>query len=200
MSSDQATRRIGILLAAGRGRRMGRTKQLLTWPAKDGEKQLVAAAYDAIRPICDVVIVVLGHEADKVAAALAKRAFHRAESDPDAPMFESIRAGIVEALDLDSTAILVLHPGDHPAVEHSTLQTLVNWSLKRPAQAIIPEYGGRGGHPVLIPPTVAIQLREAVCPEGLGQFWNDHPKLCHRVAVEDAGVIRDIDTPDDLPS
>src|SRR5262245_52283036 len=88
----------GVILAAGRGRRIGRIKQLVEWPTTNGPKPLVAAAYDAIRPICEGMVVVLGHEADAVAAALGDRPFRRAMSDPGAPMFESIRAGLAVAM------------------------------------------------------------------------------------------------------
>ena len=103
---------------------MGGKKQLTPWPTADGTKPLVAAAYDAIRPICDEMVVVLGHDADAVAAALGDRPFHRAESDPDAPMFESIRAGLRAALRIDSNATVVLQPGDHPEVAAVHAQTL----------------------------------------------------------------------------
>ena len=190
--------RIGVILAAGRGRRMGRTKQLVPWPTANGAKPLIAAAYDAVRPICDDMVVVLGHEADAVAAALGDRTFHRAESNPDAPMFDSIRAGLAAARAIDPTATIVLHPGDHPEVDPATLSALSNCSLPRAAKAIIPEHNGRGGHPVLIPPTVAALLVQTDCPEGLGQFWTAHPDLCHRLPVDDPAILRDIDTPSDL--
>ena len=85
---------------------MGGTKQLVTWKAADGSKPLVAAAYDAIRPICDEMVVVLGHEAESVAEALGDRAFHSVVSDPDEPMFESIRAGLRAARAIDSAGRL----------------------------------------------------------------------------------------------
>ncbi len=199
MSAASHNRRIGVIVAAGRGGRMGGTKQLKPWPTADGEKPLIAAAYDAIRPICDEMVVVLGHEGDLVAAALASRPFHRAESSPDLPMFESIRAGLRTAQALDPSAAVVLQPGDHPEVVRSTLHTLKDWSLKRPVQSIIPEYNGQGGHPAIIPANVAALLIDADCPSGLGDFWIAHPELCHRVPVGDAGVLRDIDTAGDLP-
>jgi molybdenum cofactor cytidylyltransferase len=192
------TRRIGVILAAGRGRRMGRTKQLVEWPAADGPKSLVAAAYDAIRPICDDMVVVFGHDAEAVAAALAGRSFVRASSDPDAPMFESIRAGLRAAQSIDRAAAVVLQPGDHPEVAAGTLTALADWSLQRPVQAIIPKYRGRGGHPVLIPPAVAEALVAAACPSGLGDFWRVNPELCVRLPVEDPAIVRDIDTVEDL--
>lgn len=191
-------RRIGVILAAGRGGRLGGTKQLRLWRCADGEKPLIAAAYDAISPICDEIVVVLGHSAEEVAAALAPRPFHRAQSDEHAPMFESIRAGLRAAQGIDEDAAIVLHPGDHPEVSRDTLRVLMDWSLKRPVQAVIPQLGNRGGHPVVIPPSIGAQLIDADCPAGLGQFWLDHPDLCYRVPVNDPTVIRDVDTPADL--
>jgi molybdenum cofactor cytidylyltransferase len=192
------SRRIGVLLAAGRSRRMGRTKQLVTWQSADGPKPLVAAAFDAICPVCDDMVVVVGHDADAVLAALGERLFHSTRSDPDAPMFDSIRAGLQRAKTLDSAAVVLLQPGDHPAVAFATLHALMDWSLQRPAQAIIPEYDGRGGHPILIPPTVAKRVLAANCPDGLGEFWTAHPELCCRIPVNDQAVVRDIDTQVDL--
>jgi molybdenum cofactor cytidylyltransferase len=191
-------RRIGVILAAGRGRRMGGTKQLASWTTADVAKPLVAAAFDAIRPICDEMVVVVGHEADAVAAALCGRQFETACGDPDAPMFESIRAGIGAARGIDPAAMVVLQPGDHPQVAASTLDALTNASHQRPVHAIIPQYGSSGGHPVLIPPEVAAIVLQAECPAGLGEFWIEHPELCHRVPVDDRGVVRDVDTLGDL--
>jgi len=194
------TRRIGVILAAGRGRRMGRTKQLAMWTAADGPKPLVAAAYDAIRSICDEMVVVVGHEAEAIAAALGKRRFHLVDADSDAPMFESIRAGLRTAQTIDPEAVVVLQPGDHPEVAPSTLDALVDESLQRPTIAVIPQYRGCGGHPVLIPPNIIALLLDAECPAGLGEFWTAQPELCHRVPVSDPSILRDIDTPGDLPA
>jgi molybdenum cofactor cytidylyltransferase len=198
MSAASECRRIGVILAAGRGGRMGGKKQLTPWPTAAGTIPLVAAAYEAIHPICDEMVVVLGHDADAVAVALGGRPFHRVESDPHAPMFESIRAGLRIAQRINAAAAIVLQPGDHPEVAASTLGILTNCSLERPDQTIIPEYAGRGGHPIVIPPNIAALLVEVECPAGLGQFWLDHPDFCHRVAVDDAKVVHDIDTPADL--
>jgi molybdenum cofactor cytidylyltransferase len=195
MSSQK---RIGVILAAGRGGRMGGKKQLTPLPTADGSKPLVASSYDAIRPICDDMVVVLGHAADEVAVALGERRFHRVESDPSAPMYESIRAGLHAAHRIDPTATIVLQPGDHPEVSAPTLELLTDSSLQWPDRVIIPQHAGRGGHPVLIPPEVVAILIETDCPAGLGQFWLEHPELCHRVEVDDPSVLRDIDTPADL--
>lgn len=199
MPVPSRTSRIGVILAAGRGRRMGRTKQLATWATPSGTKPLAAAAYDAIRPICDEMIVVLGHEADAVADALGQRPFHRVPGDADLPMFESVRAGLKRARAIDSNATVVLQPGDHPEVSLKTLEMLAEASVREPTRAAIPQYGGRGGHPVFIPSNIVELLLEVNCPTGLGDFWITHPELCVRVPIDDAGVLRDIDTQNDLP-
>ena len=85
------------------------------------------------------MVVVVGHEAEAVAAALADRVFHRIASDPDQPMFESIRTGLRAALSIDPKATIVLQPCDQPHVAQSTLDTLTDWSLQRPVQAVIPQ-------------------------------------------------------------
>jgi molybdenum cofactor cytidylyltransferase len=144
------------------------------------------------------MIVVLGHEADAVADALVPRLFHRVSCDPDAPMFDSIRAGLVAASALDAQATIVLQPGDHPEVAPATLAALVAASAAQPDRAVMPEYLGRGGHPVLIPPPVAARLLIEDCREGLARFWSMHPRLCHRLPTDDRSIVLDVDTPDHL--
>jgi CTP:molybdopterin cytidylyltransferase MocA len=113
-------------------------------------------------------------------------------------MFDSIRAGLETARAIDPTAVIVLQPADHPEVAALTLSMLTECSIQWPSQAIIPEYRGLGGHPVLIPPTVAAYVLDDECPHGLGEFWKAHPELCKRVTVDDPRVCQDIDTPRDL--
>jgi CTP:molybdopterin cytidylyltransferase MocA len=193
-----ADRSIGVILAAGRGRRMGRTKQLVAWPVEGGAKPLVAAAFDTISSACIEMIVVLGHERDAVAGALAPRLFHSVVSNPDAPLFDSIRAGLAAATRLDPAATVVLQPGDHPRVAPETLAALAAAARANPDQAILPEFCGRGGHPVFIPPALVARLLVEDCPHGLGRFWTDYPQSCCRVAVDDPTVVEDIDTPEHL--
>src|SRR4051795_10873627 len=127
MSEQPVIRRIGVIVAAGRGGRMGGKKQLVPWHTPAGDKPLVAAAYDSIAPICEQMVVVVGHEADAVAAALGERPFERALGDADKPMFESIRTGLRAVRRLDQKAYVVLQPGDHPQVRAETLELLRDW-------------------------------------------------------------------------
>jgi molybdenum cofactor cytidylyltransferase len=194
MSPSNSGKPTGVLLAAGRGRRMGGRKQFYPWPTDDGEKPLVAASYDAVEPVCDAMVVVLGHRASEVIVALGERNFQAVHSDPDAPMFDSIRAGIKAALQGNAEATVLLQPGDHPEVKSATLEQLLSLSNKHPELAIIPDFQGHGGHPVLIPADLALRLLATDCPQGLGQYWSVHPELSLRHSVEDSSVVRDVDT------
>lgn len=172
---------------------MNGRKQFHPWPTSQGEKPLVAAAYDAVVDACTEMVVVLGHRGDEVAAALEPRQFHRCPSDPDAPMFASVQAGIRAAREIDDRFSVLLHPADHPEVAPLTLTLLMQQVEEHPDLVVIPEYESRGGHPVVIPAAIAESLLSAECPQGLGEYWNQHPELCHRFAVEDKSIVRDID-------
>ena len=198
MLASTNNRRIGVILAAGRGRRMGCTKQLVLWKGASGQKPLVTSAYDAIVEVCDEMVVVVGHDADAVAAALADRPFVKVQSDPDADMFQSVRAGLDAAHAADPPATIVLQPGDHPEVAAATLLKLLNAAEQNLEKAVMPEYQGRGGHPVLIPPAIVKMLRSADCRAGLGAFWCDHPDLRIRLPVDDPTVCYDVDTAERL--
>jgi molybdenum cofactor cytidylyltransferase len=192
---------IGVLLAAGRSRRMGRTKQLLPWPPGDeGAKPLVAASFDAVAPACCTMIVVVGHEADAVVAALGERRFETVHVDADAEMLASVKAGLAAARAMHSTADVLLQPADQPMMNRETIETLVEASAEHRGRAVIPEFGGRGGHPVIVPALLVPQILDFAAQGGLRQFWLENAERCMRIPVDDAGVVFDVDTPADYQS
>jgi molybdenum cofactor cytidylyltransferase len=174
---------------------MGGNKQFHLVETPEGQKPLVVAAFDTIAYACDCVFVVLGHRADEVAAILAPRQFETVVADADVPMIDSIKAGLsrIATRSGDSSAIL-LQLGDHPALESGTLDKLLAVAQQHPDKAIMPIYRGNGGHPVLIPSAIARIILDSPCPDGLRQFWLDHPDLCTRLEVDDSSVVRNINT------
>lgn len=194
---------VGLLIAAGRGRRLGGTKQLIQLQTPEGVKPLIAAAFDAIRPACREMVVVLGHEAVAIQQALKPRMFTPVLSDPDAEMLASIVAGLRRVQSIDTTAGVLLQPGDHPAVEPDTLELLHSASKTHPDRAIIPDCDGVGGHPTLMPARViheAIDFAASGAPGGLRMLWKRHPELCHRLPVADTSILRNLNRPEDLPT
>jgi molybdenum cofactor cytidylyltransferase len=191
-------KRIGVLLAAGRSTRMGWPKQLLPWPPNSRDaKPLVAAAFDAIACVCDEMVVVVGHEAEAVIAALGEREFGAVAVDPFAEMMASVKAGFAVARGIDPAANVLLHPADHPEVHRQTLDLLIQIADDQSGRAVMPTSSGAGGHPVLIAAELAVDIVSYEGSGGLRQFWIDHAHQCVRQEVDDPGVVFDLDTPSD---
>ena len=193
---------IGVLLAAGQSRRMGRPKQLMPWPSSDSGRQrtVVAASFDAIAGLCDRMIVVVGDHADDVAQSLSPRQCTMVHSSSKAEMIESIRTGLNAAADLPDWTAILLHPADVPGVALQTVRQIVDLAQTQPDVAIMPEFDGSGGHPVLIPRGLVQPILAYHGPGGLRAFWEAHPAVRLRLPVTDPGCLRDLDTPEDYHS
>jgi CTP:molybdopterin cytidylyltransferase MocA len=157
----------------------------------------VAAAFDAISPVCNAMVVVVGHEAEAVIAALGDREFGAVAVDPFAEMILSVKAGLAIARGMDESAQVWLHPADHPLVSRETLDLISRAADENPGRAVMPIYGEAGGHPVVIAAELVIPIVSYEGVGGLRQFWLDHADKCVRLPVDDAGVVFDIDAPSD---
>lgn len=189
---------IGVILAAGKSSRMGRLKQLIEIEDQGQRKPMVAAAFDSICSVCSQMVVVLGAGGDRVLAALHPRMFSAARSDPEAEMMDSIRVGLGKAVSLAHDCSVLLQLADHPRVTLQTVRQLLDSGSRHPGQAVIPRFQSRGGHPILIPSAIIDKLITAPPVGGLRRFWQRHKSFCHWVDVDDATVVMDVDTPDDL--
>jgi CTP:molybdopterin cytidylyltransferase MocA len=196
---------IGLVLAAGRSRRMGRLKQTLKWGRGGaGDATVVSSAFDVLAPFCSRMFVVVGEDVKPIVAALDARDFAQVASDSEAEMVVSVAAGLTAALQSHPAPIAILmQPGDHPGVAPSTIQMLIGALRAEPLRAHMPEYRGKGGHPALIPVAIATEItRWADLGAGRGsgglrQFWIAHPHLCRRTPVDDPLCTMDLDTPED---
>jgi molybdenum cofactor cytidylyltransferase len=137
----------GIILAAGTSSRFGRPKQLLKL---DG-KILVQHVVDAAAKSCiDEIVIVLGHDAKAVEAALDLPERTRVVYNEEyaAGQSTSLRAGIAGcSSDSEAAAILL---GDQPGMSAALIDAIVGeWrATKRPVVRAM--FGDAPGHPVLI--------------------------------------------------
>lgn len=182
-----------LVLAAGRSRRMGTPKALLPWRA-DGTCVIRCAVESLIMEAQGGVYITVGEDAAAVANALAGVAYHEIGVDGRAEQLDSLRAGL-ERLERESRSVtqVLVHPADHPVVHAATVRAILDEA--RENAAVMPEYGGKGGHPVLIPRSLWEEIARWRGEGGLAQYWRENPQKRVRVPVEDEAVVLTMNTP-----
>ena len=188
---------VGVLLAAGQGRRLGGNKQLTPWPTAHGSGTLLSSAFDHIAVACDAIIVVLGHRHQEIQESLKPRVFETVLADADQEMARSVLAGFKLALEVDGVSCILLHPGDHPEVAKDTLEAIIE-SACRLDTAVAPQHAGHHGHPIAIPTRLARAIVQSGLPDGLAAWFRAEPSRRTFLDVDDTSVLLDIDTPNDL--
>ena len=183
-----------IVLAAGRSTRMGAANKLL---ADLGGRPVVAHVVDAIAAAgLPPPVVVVGHRADEVGAALAgRRAIIVTAADFADGMSRSLRAGLAAAPAAWGAAIVAL--GDMPAVDPATYVALAAAARDRIPVAV-PTWHGKRGNPVVWGRAHWPRLA-AVTGDGGGRaLLSELGDQVHEVAVDDPGILADVDTPEAL--
>lgn len=137
----------GVVLAAGTSSRLGRPKQLLELEGRPLLQHVVdAAAASGL----DEVIVVLGHDSERVASALALPPRARVVVNPDygAGQATSLRAGL-DSVDpgTDAAAILL---GDQPRLNPSAIRKVLDVFRASEAPIVRALWQGTPGHPVVL--------------------------------------------------
>lgn len=180
------------MLAAGQSERMGRPKPLLEL---DGETFLERAIRLLRLGGCRSVTVVLNAK-DVVGRQLARASGAEVVVNPrdESEPIDSLRLA-VESLPPDSLAALVL-PVDAPLVSLDAIHAVIEAFGERRAPAVVPVHAGQDGHPVLVSWTLFDNVQDEDLAEGLRSLLEAHADEIERVAVDDAGVLADVDTPE----
>ena len=181
-----------VILAAGQSRRMGLPKQLLVYR---GKPILRVVVENTIKAPVDEIIVVLGNGAGPAARALegleVKLTLNRSYAQGQST---SVRAGL-ELVDRQATGVLFVL-GDQPLVQVETIRLLVDSFMGRGGIAA-PFFNGVRGNPILFERQLLECADEIQGDQGARGIIELNPGRLHRVDVEDAGVLFDIDTWED---
>ena len=185
-----------IVLAAGQSRRMGRDNKLLA--VIDG-KAMVARVVDAVlaSPVRPVVVV-LGHQAEQVRAALPGRdVTFVVNPDYAGGLSTSLRAGVA-ALPAGADGALVCL-GDMPNVKPEHIDRLIAAFNPTEGRAIcVPTKDGKRGNPVLWAARFFPEMKTVAGDVGAKHLIGEHADLVREVPIDDPGVLLDIDTPQAL--
>lgn len=190
----EVQRRVGaVVLAAGLSSRMGQLKVLLPW--EHGtilEHILRQLALARVREM----VVVTGHEAERVAQAAGKfgvriahnRGYARGE------MLSSLQTGLRALPENVSAALVVL--GDQPRLQPNVVSALLAAYAEGKGSIIAPSFLHRRGHPMLIDRRYwpeLLGMTEGAPRDVINRHASD---ICY-VNVNTDSVLRDVDTPDD---
>ncbi len=141
------------------------------------------------------IIVVLGHRAAELKNRLRFPDLRFAVNpDPESGMSASIACGIRQVAP-DACAVLIALV-DHPAVSSELIGNLIR-EWRSGEKLIIPEFEGRGGHPVLIDLSFRDELLNLDANSGLRSFFEQHRQYTRRLPVSCPFIARDLDTWDD---
>ena len=195
--APQTGRRVAALvLAAGRSTRMGAVNKML---AEIGGKPLVRiAAEQAVASHAQPVIVVTGHEREKVEAAL-KGLPVRFVHNPDyvEGLGTSLRAGIAAVPEETDAAIVCL--GDMPQVDAALINRLIAaFDPERGALVVVPSIGGRRGNPVVWSRRFFHDLMAIQGDVGARHLIGNYAEAVVEVLVAGEGALTDVDTPESL--
>jgi molybdenum cofactor cytidylyltransferase len=183
-----------IVLAAGMSRRMGTPKQLLLLA---GETILELTLKNVRASNVNEVVLVLGHAAETVEKEIStERVKIVRNQDYQQGMGTSLRTGLAAVDDGASAALIVL--ADQPFVRPETINQLIachqEANQEEKPQIIIPAFNGFRGNPVLLDRSVFAELQSLTGDVGCRAIFGNHTENIRKLAVEDIGVLLDIDS------
>ena len=165
----------------------------------DGDTLLTHAVDVALASRARAVLVVLGYRADDCRAALGDcPATVVVNPDWARGQSTSVRAGLA-ALPENVGAVL-FHLADLPGVTPAVMDALIERHAATLAPVVWPEYEGQRGNPVLFDRATFPELRGLTGDVGARPVLMVYARKggVERVAVDEPGVLWDIDSPQDL--
>ena len=191
-----APRVAAIVLAAGRSSRMGSANKLLA--ELDGAPLVARAVDAALASRAAPVLVVVGHDAERVRAALGDREVTIVENARFAEgLSSSLRTGVAALPPGVDGAVVLL--ADMPRVGAHHVDRLIAAFDPRAGRTIcVPTHRARRGNPVLWGAAFFAEIAGLAGDVGARTLIDRHPAHTALVEMADDAVLRDVDTPAEL--
>jgi len=184
---------VAIVPAAGKSERFGTMKLL----ADVGGEPLIARTIRALLDagINRVIVVCAPTPFGSVALFDDPRVELATNPSPSRGMFSTIQSGL--ALAGSESDVVVILPADMPFVRSETVAAVIN-ECARTGHPVAAAYKGKNGHPVALPAQVLVALVGADANRSLKDALIRLNAPPAPFEVDDAGVVRDVDTREDL--
>ena len=185
-----------IVLAAGQSRRTGKINKLLA--EIEGTPMVARVLTEVSASAASPVIVVTGHESDRVRVALQRDGMtfvHNADYADG--LSTSLKVGL-QAVPEDIDGVIVCL-GDMPRVKATHIDRLIAAFNPLEGRAIcVPTFTGKRGNPVLWGAQFLEEMQEVAGDVGARHLIGAHGELVAEVPIDDDGVLVDVDTPEAL--
>ena len=186
----------GLVLAAGQSRRMGGPNKLI---AEIRGKPLARIVIEQVlNSHADPVTVVTGHQPERMRDALAGLDVRWTHNpDYDEGLSTSLKSGIA-ALPAEVDAVIVCL-ADMPSVSTDLINRLIAaYDPEKGALIVVPTFKGKRGNPVLWSRRFFQRLMGVEGDVGAKHLIGDYQEGLVEVAVENADIFFDVDTPSAL--
>ncbi|MGI4950654.1 MAG: NTP transferase domain-containing protein [Janthinobacterium lividum] len=186
-----------VVLAAGRSSRMAPDHKLLI-PDRNGKPMLARVVDNLLAAAPRPVIVVLGHRAAEIEAALGARPVQQVQApDWQSGLAASLRAGISAVPDSARAAIVCL--GDMPLVTARVIGRLIEAYDPDEGRLIIaPSHGGQLGNPILWDRRFFAEIMALSGDRGARGLLDRYAEYLVTIPLDDDAVLRDVDTREQL--
>ncbi len=181
-----------LVLAAGLSRRMKGMNKLLL--AVEG-MPLIRRTVSLYRSFSQRVTVVLGHDEALIRQALDGLDVRLIvnESYLDGQQ-SSVRRGLNDMTGDGDAVVIAL--GDQPLLEASDLEAMfAEYAQSCRDKILIPYFDAERGNPIIIPASIARDIKAGSDNPGCRKFIDGNPHLASRFQVSNSHFTTDIDTP-----
>lgn len=183
----------GLILAAGFARRFGSDKRQAV--LNSGET-LLASSLQQVRAALPATWVVLRPDDDAQALGVPTDIPVVRSEMAEGGLGHSLASGVRVISEQSSADAVAIFLGDMPWISPTTLEQL--FAAASAERIVLPTYNGQPGHPVIFGRQFWPPLTQLTGDSGARSVLQAHPTAVQRIAVSDAGVVQDVDTPSAL--
>ena len=183
-----------ILLAAGQSKRMSGENKLIK--SVKGIPLIKCALNNILKSHVNEIIIVLGYQQETIEKLIDKtsRIKFVFNSNFESGMASSIIKGIKKLSKKTDSFFISL--GDMPSINYDTYNQLIKCNKNK--KAIVPMFKGQQGNPVLFPKSFEEKLLSIQGDSGAKKILEINKKEVLYLEINDPGIIRDLDVPNDF--